>query len=378
MAFISIIFAIFFPIVFLAYWALRGRRHQNLLIVVASLFFYGWWDWRFVGLLLVSALVDYNVARRLMTTEGAQARRRLLAVSLATNLGILGFFKYCGFFVENFHALMEALGVHTSLPVLHIILPLGVSFYTFQTLGYTIDVYRRNLAACDHPVDFLAFISFFPLLVAGPIERASHLLPQFGRPRTFTLDQAVDGCREILWGLFKKMVIADNLAMVVERAYADPAGKSGLLLALATFFFAVQIYCDFSGYSHIARGTARLLGFELMRNFALPYFSRGVGEFWRRWHISLSTWFRDYLFIPLGGSQGTRARTATNILIVFVISGLWHGADWNFILWGALNGLGVAAGPAGRAPCRSAPFHVPRVTRWISCSSLASTISMSR
>ncbi len=341
MLFNSIDFAVFLPIVFLLYWTLfaRSLRAQNLFLLIVSAVFYAWWDWRFLGLVFFSAAVDYRVGRALERVDAPGQRKLLLACSLVANLGVLGFFKYYDFFVVNFNSAFTLLGVPIGLRTLGVVLPVGISFYTFQTLSYTIDLYRRNISASHDPVGFTAFVLFFPQLVAGPIERASALLPQFAQARKFDMAEARDGLRQILWGLFKKVVIADNCARYVDLVYQDPGSMDGSTVALATAFFAIQIYGDFSGYSDMAIGTARLLGFKLMRNFAYPYFSRDMAEFWRRWHISLSTWFRDYLYIPIGGSRGTKAMQVRNALIVFAVSGLWHGASWNFLIWGLLNGL---------------------------------------
>jgi alginate O-acetyltransferase complex protein AlgI len=341
MLFNSLDFAIFLPVVFVLYWFVtrRSLRLQNTFIVAASLLFYGWWDWRFLFLLLFTVSMDFTIGRALTRVEDPLKRKLLVACSLVSNLSILGFFKYFNFFVANFQAAFTFFGHPLSLPSLNIVLPVGISFYTFQSLSYTIDVYRRDLPATRNPIDFLAFVSFFPQLVAGPIERASNLLPQFQRPRTFSRPAAVDGLRQILWGLFKKMVIADNCAEHVNAIFADVSAYPGSLRLLGAVFFAFQIYGDFSGYSDIAIGSARLLGFNLMRNFAYPYFSRDIAEFWRRWHISLSTWFRDYLYVPLGGSRGGTAMKIRNTFAIFLVSGFWHGANWTFIVWGFLNAL---------------------------------------
>ena len=341
MLFNSLIFPIFLVIVFAAYWLLQKGplRLQNALLVVVSYIFYGWWDWRFLSLIFFSSVVDYVVGMTLERTEDDRKRKILLGTSLATNLGLLGFFKYYGFFVNSFVEMMAAFGFHASPSTLGIILPVGISFYTFQTLSYTIDIYRREIPATRDAVAFFAFVSFFPQLVAGPIERAKNLLPQFTRPREFDYDKARDGMRQMLWGFFKKVVIADNVAGYVNDIFGHYQTSDGVTLFLGTFFFAIQIYCDFSGYSDIAIGTARLFGFTLMRNFAFPYFSRDIGEFWRRWHISLSTWFRDYVYIPLGGSRtATKTRHLLNLIITFTVSGFWHGANWTFVFWGFLNG----------------------------------------
>ncbi|WP_340202313.1 MBOAT family O-acyltransferase [Ascidiimonas sp. W6] len=341
MLFNSIDFAIFLPIVFLCYWFVVGKqlKWQNLLLVAASYLFYGWWDWRFLSLILFSTLVDYSVGIALKNQENQQKRTALLWISIVVNLGFLGFFKYYNFFLDNFIQAFSFFGTDFQASSLQIILPVGISFYTFQTLSYTIDVYKQKLAPTQNFVAFAAFVSFFPQLVAGPIERATNLLPQFYKQRTFCYTKAVDGLQQILWGLFKKMVIADNCAKYANEIFNNSADYSGSTLALGVFFFAFQIYGDFSGYSDIAIGTSRLFGFNLMKNFAFPYFSRDIAEFWRRWHISLSTWFRDYLYIPLGGSRGGTLMKVRNTFIIFIVSGFWHGANWTFIVWGALNAI---------------------------------------
>jgi D-alanyl-lipoteichoic acid acyltransferase DltB (MBOAT superfamily) len=354
MGFNSIDFAIFVPIVFILYWfgTNHNLRLQNFLIVVASYVFYGWWDAKFLSLLFLSTLVDYLVGLGLLKTEKTNARKALLAVSIVFNLGLLGFFKYYNFFADNFATAFTFFGNKINAATLDIILPVGISFYTFQTLSYAIDVYRRKLQPTKDFIAFAAFVAFFPQLVAGPIERATNLLPQFYTKRQFDYARAVDGVRQILWGLFKKVVIADNAAIVANHIFNNSGQTqdfvifnhlyhpfSGSTLLLGVFFFAFQIYADFSGYSDIAIGTSRLFGFDLMRNFAYPYFSRDVAEFWRRWHISLSTWFRDYVYIPLGGSQVSTRTKIINTFIVFIVSGFWHGANWTFIAWGALNAI---------------------------------------
>lgn len=337
MLFNSIDFALFLPVVFAAYWALKkDLRAQNFLIVVASYVFYGWWDYRFLALLFFSTLTDFVIGLKMQTSEGDR-RKLLLWVSIITNLGFLGFFKYYNFFVDNFITAFTFFGSPIKPNTLDIILPVGISFYTFQTLSYTIDVYKRKLEPTKDFVAFCAFVSFFPQLVAGPIERATNLLPQFYSKRTFDYSKAVDGMRQILWGLFKKIVIADNCAYFANQIFNNSESYGGSTLLLGAVFFALQIYGDFSGYSDIAIGTSRLFGFSLMRNFAYPYFSRDIAEFWRRWHISLSTWFRDYLYIPLGGSRGGKWMQVRNTFIIFIVSGFWHGANWTFIIWGALN-----------------------------------------
>ena len=343
MTFTTLTFLLFLSLIFALHWMLPSRRSQNLLLLSASYVFYGWWDWRFCGLMLASCLVDYAIGIQLMRIESQSRRKLLLGMSLATNLGLLAVFKYFNFFAESFQTFSSQLGWEVGITTLNIVLPVGISFYTFQTLGYTIDVYRRQIDASRNLVDYLAFVSFFPQLVAGPIERADQMLPQFANKRTFDYALGVEGCRQILWGFAKKLVIADRIAVVVDPYYAQPDAYTGPELMMATAFFAFQIYCDFSAYSDIAVGSAKLFGIRLMRNFAYPYFSQSVGEFWRRWHISLSTWFRDYVFIPLGGSQCSPRRRAMNLMATFLISGLWHGAAWRYLIWGGINGIATAA-----------------------------------
>ena len=343
MPFNSAVFLQFFAAFLLLYHLVRRQgAARNWLIVVASYGFYGWWDYRFLALLLASSLLDYGVGLRLEATTAQPARRRWLLVSLAGNLGTLGLFKYCGFFVDSLAGLLAALGFQAHLPTLNLVLPVGISFYTFQTLSYALDVYRRHIPATRDLAGFLAYVSFFPQLVAGPIERASHLLPQFGETRRITRAMLAEGLWLSLWGMFKKVVVADNLAPLVELAYANPT-PSGPLVLLGTIAFAFQIYADFSGYSDIARGLARMLGFELGWNFNLPYTARNVREFWRRWHISLSTWLRDYLYISLGGNRRSPARTNLNLLLTMLLGGLWHGASWHFVVWGLWHGAGLLA-----------------------------------
>ena len=341
MIFNSVDFAVFLPIVFGLYWFIfnKNRYTQNSLILVASYFFYGWWDWRFLFLLFFSTIVDDFVGIALDRTQAQKKRKLLLMTSIVVNLGFLGFFKYYNFFVQNFIDAFSFFGHDISPNTLDIILPVGISFYTFQTLSYSIDVYRKKLEPTTDFVAFAAFVTFFPQLVAGPIERATNLLPQFYTKRSFDQSIAVDGLRQALWGFFKKIVIADNCAAYANTIFNDSSSYSGATLLLGAVFFGVQIYGDFSGYSDIAIGTARLFGVNLMQNFAYPYFSRDIGEFWRRWHISLSTWFRDYLYIPLGGSRGSTWTKIRNIFIIFLVSGFWHGANWTFIVWGALNAI---------------------------------------
>ncbi|MDD3080348.1 MAG: MBOAT family protein [Paludibacter sp.] len=341
MLFNSIDFAIFLPIVFILYWFVTNKnlKLQNFLIVVASYVFYGWWNWKFLFLIFFSTIVDFSVGIRLKNQNNQVKRKLLLWTSVLINLGFLGFFKYYNFFLDNFIEAFSFFGMQIKANSLNIILPVGISFYTFQTLSYSIDVYKRKLEPTNDFIAFAAFVSFFPQLVAGPIERATHLLPQFYIKRTFDYSKAVDGMRQILWGLFKKMVIADNCAEFANQIFHDSAVLDGSTLVLGAIFFTFQIYGDFSGYSDIAIGTSRLFGFDLMQNFNFPYFSRDIAEFWRRWHISLTTWFRDYLYIPLGGSRGSTTMKIRNTFIIFLVSGFWHGANWTFIAWGGLNAL---------------------------------------
>lgn len=341
MLFNSIDFAIFLPCVFVLYWFVFNKniKYQNLFIVFSSYLFYGWWDWRFLSLILFSTIIDYFVGLGLTKNKNRVKRKLLLLTSILVNLGFLGFFKYYNFFLDNFIEAFRFFGYSINSSGLNIVLPVGISFYTFQTLSYSIDIYRQKLDATKDFIAFSAFVSFFPQLVAGPIERATHLLPQFFQKRVFSYSKSVDGLRQILWGLFKKIVIADNSAIIANEIFNNSSDYNGSTLVIGVLFFAFQIYGDFSGYSDIAIGTARLFGFDLMRNFAFPYFSRDIAEFWRRWHISLSTWFRDYLYIPLGGSRGSMWTKIRNTFIIFIVSGFWHGANWTFIVWGALNAL---------------------------------------
>ena len=383
MLFNSIEFALFLPIVFLLYWILTPRnsnaigatprysiykyvgknistniqlRLQNLFVVVASYVFYGWWDWRFLILIAFTSLCSWAsgilinkyssikehdesqiASDQKSTKRNVNWSKFYLTLNIVINLLILGFFKYYNFFVESFVDAFALCGVTLHATTLQIILPVGISFYTFQALSYSIDIYRRKLDVCRDPVAFFAYVSFFPQLVAGPIERATNLLPQMQKPRTFNYDKAVDGCRQMLWGLFKKIVIADNCAVYVNEVFANYQNQNGSTLLLAAILFTFQIYGDFSGYSDIAIGCAKLFGIDLMQNFRYPYFSRDIAEFWRRWHISLTTWFRDYIYIPLGGSRTTKAKVIRNTFIIFLVSGFWHGANWTFIAWGAYH-----------------------------------------
>ena len=339
MLFNTIDFAVFLPIVFILYWFVTNNKLklQNFLIVAASYLFYGWWDWRFLSLILFSTIVDYAIGRKLRIEENQRKRKILLWTSILVNLGFLGFFKYYNFFLDNFITAFSFFGTEIKANSLNIILPVGISFYTFQTLSYTIDVYKRKLEPTKDFIAFTAFVSFFPQLVAGPIERATNLLPQFYKKRKFEYDKAVDGLKQILWGLYKKVVIADTCSIFVDDIFQNYMNYSGGTLIVGAILFSFQIYCDFSGYSDIAIGTSKLFGISLMTNFRTPYFSRNIAEFWRRWHISLSTWFRDYLYIPLGGSKTSKILTVRNIFIIFIVSGFWHGANWTYIIWGSLN-----------------------------------------
>ncbi|SEK53339.1 D-alanyl-lipoteichoic acid acyltransferase DltB, MBOAT superfamily [Aquimarina amphilecti] len=342
MYFNSFDFLIFLPIVFVAYWLFEKRkiRFQNVILLIASYVFYGWWDWRFLSLIGLSTLVDYFVGIRISLCDTDKLKKRWLLVSIFFNLGVLSFFKYCHFFIDSWVDLCNSIGYDIKdVTTLNIILPVGISFYTFQTMSYTIDVYRDKLKPTKDFISFAAFVSFFPQLVAGPIERATHLLPQFLKERKYSKESISYGIKLIIWGFFLKLVLADRTAIYVNSVYNNVEYHDGLSLIFATILFAFQIYGDFAGYSLIAIGTAKLFGFDLMTNFRRPYFSGSIHEFWNRWHISLSTWFRDYLYIPLGGNRVGRYRWFFNLFITFLISGLWHGAKWTFVIWGAINGI---------------------------------------
>lgn len=339
MLFNSIEFLIFLPIVFVFYWFIFNRniRAQNLFLVIVSYIFYGWWDWRFLFLIAVTSFCSWESGILIERAgEDKKTAKRISTANIVLNLLILGIFKYYNFFVVSF---AELFGANPDSLLLKIFLPVGISFYTFQALSYSIDVYRKKLNPTHDIIEFFAFVSFFPQLVAGPIERGTNLLPQFQKPRTFDYDMAVDGVRQMLWGFFKKIVVADNCAIVVNGIWADYASQSGSTLFLVAVLFAFQIYGDFSGYSDIAIGVSKLFGIKLMRNFNVPYFSRDIAEFWRRWHISLTTWFRDYVYIPLGGSRCSKARVIRNTFVIFLVSGFWHGANWTFIAWGGYHAL---------------------------------------
>lgn len=341
MLFNTLNFAVFLPVVFFLYWFIthKSLRLQNLLLLVSSYFFYACWDWRFLLLLIFSTLLDYYTGIK-MSDAGTTGRKKFwFWLSVSVNLGFLGVFKYYNFFAESFAGLVSGFGFEVHTWTLQVILPVGISFYTFHGLSYVIDIYKDRIKAEKNFIDYSVFVSFFPLLVAGPIERATHLLPQIKQKRIFSYALASDGLKQILWGLFKKVVIADNCALLANAIFENPQEHSGSTLLLGALFFTFQIYGDFSGYSDIALGVARLFGIDLLRNFAYPYFSRDIAEFWRRWHISLSSWFKDYLYIPLGGSSGGTWMKIRNTFIIFLVSGFWHGANWTFIIWGLLNAI---------------------------------------
>lgn len=342
MLFNSLEFFLFLPLVFLLYWFVvnRNLKLQNFLVLVASYVFYGWWDYRFLSLIALSTIVDYFIGLSIHRSGERKVRKGWLLVSMLFNLGLLGFFKYYNFFVDSWVDLMGSIGYEIENTwTLQVILPVGISFYTFQTMSYSIDIYRDKLKPTKDFVAFAAFVSFFPQLVAGPIERAANLLPQILQKRTFNKEQALKGIELIVWGMFKKVVIADSFAPIVNDIFTNYTDYSGGTLIMGAVFFAFQIYGDFSGYSDIAIGTAKLFGFDLMTNFNFPYFSRSIGEFWRKWHISLSTWFRDYLYIPLGGSKVGKLKGIRNVFAIFLVSGFWHGANWTFIVWGGIHAL---------------------------------------
>lgn len=336
MLFNSLEFLLFLPIVFILYWFVFKKylKLQNALLLIASYIFYGWWDWRFLGLILVSTILDYVAGIKIKTTN---YKKFWLVISMVFNLSVLFFFKYYNFFVDSLIYSLSQLGVHADFYTLNIILPVGISFYTFQTMSYTIDVYKNQIEPTKDFISFAAFVSFFPQLVAGPIERASNLLPQVLTKRKFNFEKAVSGLKLVIWGFLKKVVLADSLAPIVNQIFDNYTQYSSWQLIIGAIFFSFQIYGDFSGYSDIARGLARLFGFELMVNFNFPYFSRNISEFWKRWHISLSSWFRDYVYIPLGGSRSGKWMSLRNVFVIFLLSGFWHGANWTFIIWGGIH-----------------------------------------
>lgn len=338
MLFNSFSFFVFLTVVFFLYWYVfnRSLKTQNILILIASYFFYGWWSYKFLGLLILSTLLDFIYGFS-VASDNKRKAKIFLWLSVINNLGILSVFKYYNFFAAQFQQALGSFGLEINPALIHVVLPVGISFYTFHGMSYVFDIYRGKLKPVSNFVDYAVFVSFFPLLVAGPIERANHLLPQVQQKRNFNYTQAVEGCRLILWGLFKKVVIADNLSIIVDQTFNNFQSFNAFTLIAAAVGFSFQIYFDFSGYSDIAIGTAKLFGFELLSNFKFPYFSRDIAEFWRRWHISLSSWFKDYLYIPLGGSKGDKFITVRNIFIIFIVSGFWHGASWNFIVWGGIH-----------------------------------------
>ena len=338
MIFNSVVFFVFLPIVFLIYWFAINRKlsNQNAFLLIASYFFYGWWNWKFLGLLFLSTIIDYSFGF-LVDKYNDSKRKLFLIICLTNNLLVLAIFKYFNFFLTELHGLLPLVGIEKKFTIINIALPVGISFYTFHGMSYAIDIYRRKIKPVNSFIDYSLFVSFFPLLVAGPIERATHLLPQIQAPRNFRYDNAVTGLRLILYGLIKKIIIADTLAISVNDIFANYKIYSGSTLILGALYFSIQIYCDFSGYSDIAIGTGKLFGFELFNNFNFPYFSKNIGEFWKRWHISLSSWFRDYVYFPLGGSKISQYISIRNIFIVFLLSGFWHGANLTFIFWGLIH-----------------------------------------
>ena len=341
MLFNSISFLVFFPIVFVLYWfaTKRNLKWQNILLLVASYYFYACWDWRFLFLLVFSTLLDYYTGIKMDESENQQKRRFWFWLSVIINLGFLGIFKYYNFFIASFAEGLSQVGINLNIWTIKVILPVGISFYTFHGLSYVIDIYNKKIKAERNFVDYSLFVSYFPLLVAGPIERATHLLPQIKQKRTFDSEHAIRGIELMIWGFFKKVVIADTMSVIVNKVYDDPAAFGSSSLIIAAIAFSFQIYCDFSGYSDIAIGTSKLLGIELIQNFNFPYLSRNIAEFWRRWHISLSTWFRDYLYIPLGGSKLSLLFSVRNVFAIFLVSGIWHGANWTFVIWGGIHAL---------------------------------------
>lgn len=343
MLFNSFIFLIFLAVVLPIFYLLTKKSYKNIFLLVASYFFYGYWDWRFCLLLLLSTVVDYYIGLRIHNTEDEKKKKLLLYASLGVNLGILGFFKYFNFFVDSFQSMVNGFGGSVDSLHLNIILPVGISFYTFQTLSYTFDVYRKKLEPTNNIIDFALFVSFFPQLVAGPIERAKDLLPQLYKKLSPTKDQLKEGATLIVLGLFRKVMIGDTAGRIVDHIFGNLHLYKSIEIIAAVLLFGIQIYADFSGYSKIARGTAKLLGIELMVNFEQPYLSRNITEFWRRWHISLSSWLKDYLYITLGGNRKGQIRTYVNLMITMLLGGLWHGASWNFVIWGGLHGIYLAA-----------------------------------
>lgn len=342
MLFNSIEFVLYFAVVVILYWGIFNHlsvRLRNLFILATSYFFYACWDYRFLSLIVLSSLVDFLCGKYIHKTKTLRLKRLFLFISLSVNLGILFFFKYYGFFAHELANLLDKLGYSLHQTDLNIILPVGISFYTFQTLSYTIDIYRKKLKPTEDALTFFSFVSFFPQLVAGPIERAKHLLPQFNTLKKFDYSNAANGFRQLLWGFFAKIAVADSVSPIVDTIFAQHESLNAGTLLFGAILFSIQIFGDFSGYSNIAIGTASILGFDLMQNFKIPYFSRNIKEFWSRWHISLSTWFRDYVYIPMGGNRCSKSKHILNIMITFTVSGLWHGANWTFLIWGVIHGL---------------------------------------
>lgn len=341
MLFNSFEFTWFLPLVFALYWAVPKQwlKLQNALLLLASYVFYGWWDYRFLALIAFSTVIDYWVAKQLHKTPYQHQKKYWLALSIAVNLGVLGYFKYANFFIESTVVVLQQFGLQPHVSTLQVILPVGISFYTFQTLSYTIDVYKQKLQPSESLLNFATYVSFFPQLVAGPIERATHLLPQIHQTRVFNAALAIQGVQRIIWGLVKKVVVADQLAPIVNQAFGNAQGASSFELGIAAIYFAFQIYGDFSGYSDVAIGTAQLFGIQLKENFRFPYLATNISDFWHRWHISLSTWFRDYVYIPLGGSKHGQTKALRNIMVIFLVSAFWHGANFTFIVWGAIHAV---------------------------------------
>ena len=341
MFFNSLSFAIFLPIVFVLYWFVfnKTKSTQNAVLIIASYYFYSCWDWRFLFLLVFSTFLDYYTGIRIEKAKSEGSRRFWFWLSISINLGFLGVFKYYNFFADSFSVLLNGFGLQTSPLLLNVVLPVGISFYTFHGLSYVIDIYLKRIKAEYNFVDYSLFVSYFPLLVAGPIERATHLLPQVKVKRSFDYQKAKEGIYQFIWGLVKKVIIADTCATYANAIFDNYHSMNSLSLLLGTVYFAFQIYGDFSGYSDMALGMSKLFGIDLLRNFNYPYFSRDIAEFWRRWHISLSSWFRDYVYIPLGGSKGSKFKQVRNVFVIFLLSGFWHGANWTFIAWGFINAL---------------------------------------
>ena len=341
MFFNSFAFALFLPVVFILYWFVfnKNKSTQNTLLILASYYFYSCWDWHFLFLLIFSTLLDYYTALKIEKSSSESGRKFWFWLSVSVNLGFLGVFKYYNFFASSFAVLLQGFGLKASPFLLHVILPVGISFYTFHGLSYVIDIYYKRIKAEKNFIDYSLFVCYFPLLVAGPIERATHLLPQVKVKRSFDFEKAKEGMHQLIWGLFKKVVIADTCATYANAIFDHYTAMNSFSLLLGAFYFAFQIYGDFSGYSDMALGMSKLFGLDLLRNFNYPYFSRDIAEFWRRWHISLSSWFRDYVYIPLGGSKGSKAKQLRNVFVIFLLSGFWHGANWTFIAWGFINAL---------------------------------------